>query len=154
MPKSKAMTGFGSKFALAADVSDIGEVASQWSEVIALKPPSDSTDTTEVTHFESSGRYREWIKTLIDGGEADIQVNLVPGSPTHLAMMEASASEDSYSYRFLIPKDKALGTFWQIDGDCLVTGFDPEVPLEDRMVATAHLKFTGARTEAAQAVTP
>lgn len=146
MPKSAAKTGFGSKFYLAAVAANINQVGSQWGEVIALKPPSDSTDTTEVTHFESPGRYREWIKTLIDGGEADIQVNLVPGNATHLAMMAASQSEDSFAYAFLIPK--GAGAFWKIQGDCLVTGFDPEVPLEDRMVATARLKFTGARTEA------
>lgn len=146
MPKSAAKTGFGSKFYLAAVAANINQVGSQWGEVIALKPPSDSTDTTEVTHFESPGRYREWIKTLIDGGEADIQVNLVPGNATHLAMMAASQSEDSFTYAFLIPK--GAGAFWKIQGDCLVTGFDPEVPLEDRMVATARLKFTGARTEA------
>lgn len=146
MPKSQAKTAFGSIFALAADVAQIGDAASEWGEVIQMKPPSDNTDTTEVTHFGSPGRYREWIKTLIDGGEADIVVNLVPGSATDLAMQAASASEDAYVYRFLIPKPD--GTMWQIDGDCLVTSFDRETPLEDRMTATAHLKFTGARTEA------
>lgn len=146
MPKSAAKTGFGSKFFLAADVADINQAASQWGEVIALKPPSDTYDTTEATHFESPGRYREWIKTLIDAGEADIQVNLVPGNATHLAMVAAAQAEDSYTYCFLIPK--GAGAFWRIQGDCLVTGFDPEVPLDDRMVATARLKFTGARTEA------
>lgn len=148
--KSQAKTGFGSKFFLSAvAITAVNQAASQWAEVIALKPPSNTTDTTEVTHFESAGRFREWIKTLIDGGEADIQVNLVPGSATHLAMMEASESEDSHFYRFLIPAP--AGAMWQIDGECLVIGFDPEVPMEDRMVATARLKFTGARTEAAAA---
>lgn len=147
MAKSKAKTGFGSIFMLSAvPITEANASAATFDEVIALKPPSDSTDTTEVTHFQSAGRYREWIKTLIDGGEADIQVNLVPGSPTHLAMQAASQSEDAYYYRFLIPAPD--GAFWQIDGEALVTSFDPEVPLEDRMVATSHLKFTGARTEA------
>lgn len=149
MAKTAAKTGFGSKFALAADVADISDIESQWGEVIALKPPSDTTDTVEATHFGSPDRYREWIKGLIDGGEADIGVNLVPGSATHLAMMAASQSEDSYTYQFLIPR--ATGTFWKITGDCLCVGFDPEVPLDDRMTATARLKFTGARTEAAAA---
>lgn len=153
MAKSKARTGFGSKFFLAASVADIALAASQWAEVISLKPPSDSTDTAETTHFESPGRYREWIKTLIDGGEGDIVVNMVPGSATHLAMTAASQSEASYTYRFLIPAETA-GDFWQIEGDCLVTSFDPEVPLEDRMTATARLKFTGARTEAAHVPAP
>lgn len=146
MPKSQAKTGFGSVFALAVDEATIDLGGTEWAEVIAMKPPSDNTDTTEVTHFGSEGRYREWIKTLIDGGEADITVNLVPGSATHLAMQAASQAEDAYRYRYLIPKPD--GSMWQIDGDCLVTSFDPETPLEDRMTATARLKFTGARTEA------
>lgn len=149
MPKSKAKTGFGAKFSLSATVADIDLPASEWAEVTQLKPPSSHWDTAEVTHFQSADYFREWIKTLRDGGEADIQVNLVKGSATDLAMQAADASPDAFSYKFFIPNDTVGG--WEVSGFCLVTSYDPEVPLGDRMLATAHLKFTGARTEAAGA---
>lgn len=149
MPKSKAKTGFGAKFMLSAAAADIDLPASEWAEVIALKPPSSSWDTAEVTHFQSASQFREWIKTLRDGGEADIQVNLVKGSATDLAMQAAEADPNSYTYKFWIPNDTAGG--WEITGDALVTSYDPEVPLGDRMLATSRLKFTGVRTEAAAA---
>lgn len=147
MPKSKAKTGFGSRFFLAADPADVSDAASEWAEVTGLKPPSSSWDTAEVTHFRSQDQFREWIKTLRDAGEADIQVNLVKGSPTDLAMQAADASAEAFFYQFWIPNDTAAG--WLITGYALVTSYSPEVPLSDRMLATARLRFTGARTEAA-----
>ncbi len=149
MPKSKALTGFGSKFAMAATLLALPNVASEWAEVIAMKLPSDSWDTAEVTHFGSANRRREHIKTLIDGGEADIQVNLIPGSVTDLAAQAAAASPDAYFYQFLIPN--GLGGFWKVSGDLLAITYDRETPLEDRMTATITVKFTGDRTEALQA---
>lgn len=146
MPKSAARTGFGSYFAMAAALADIDDEESVWAEVTGLKPPGETWDTAEATHFGSPGRRREWIKTLIDGGEADIVVNYVPGSPTDLAMQAAFASEDAFFYMFFIPK-KVGG--WLIKGEVLVTGLEPEVPLDERMQKTARLKFTGDKTEAA-----
>lgn len=150
--RSKAKTGFGAKFSLAAVEADVDQAAKEWAEVIAMKPPSSSWDTAEVTHFGSPDLFREWIKTLRDGGEADIQVNMVKGSTTDLAMQAADASPNAFFYKFFIPNDTAGG--WVVKGETLVTGYDPEVPLEDRMVATARLKFTGTRTEAAGVVGP
>jgi hypothetical protein len=147
MPKSKAKTGFGTRFFLAADVADVSDAASEWAEVTALKPPSSSWDTAEVTHFRSAEQFREWIKTLRDAGEADIQVNLVKGSATDLAMQAADASPEAFAYQFWIPNDTVSG--WLVKGYALVTSYEAEVPLGDRMLATARLKFTGARTEAA-----
>ena len=149
---SQAKTGFGSKFALAATAALLtaGGAGVDWAEVTALKPPSDSADTEEVTHMESPDGRREWIKTLIDSGEADIEVNLVAGSPTDLAMSVAMLSPDAFYYKMAIPA-AARGKFWVITGLCLVTGYDRGTPIAGKMSGTARLKFTGTRTEAASA---
>lgn len=151
LPPSKAKTGFGSKFALAATsiLAAGGGDGVDWSEVKGLKPPSDSWDTAEVTHFQSPDQRREWIKTLIDSGEADIAVNLVPGGATDLAMQAANNSPDASFYVMMIPK--GAGAYWKITGQCLVTGYDRDVTIGDAMAATAKLKFTGTRVEAAAA---
>ena len=148
MPKSEARTAFGAKFFLAAALADVALAANQWGEVVGLKPPSETWDTAEATHFGSPDRRREWIKTLIDSGESDIQVNLIPGNATYVAMGVAFESEDAFYYQFWIPK-KVGG--WLITGTCLVIGLEPDTPLDDRMTRTARLKFTGTKTEAASA---
>lgn len=149
---SKAKTGFGSKFALAATAALLtaGGAGVDWAEVTSLTPPADTADTEEVTHFESPDMRREWIKTLIDSGEADIEVNLVAGSATDLAMQTAMLSPDAFYYKMAIPAADR-GKFWVITGLCLVTGYTRGVPISGKMSGTARLKFTGTRTEAASA---
>lgn len=149
---SKARTGFGSKFACAASAAALtaGGAGVDWAEVTALTPPSDTADTEEVTHMESADGRREWIKTLIDSGEADIECNLVAGSPTDLAMQAAMLSPDAYYYKMAIPAAER-GKYWVITGLCLVTGYNRGTPIAGKMTGTARLKFTGTRTEAASA---
>lgn len=147
---SKARTGFGSKFACAASAAALtaGGAGVDWAEVTALTPPSDTADTEEVTHMESPDARREWIKTLIDSGEADIECNLVAGSATDLAMQAAMLSPDAYYYKMAIPAAER-GKFWVITGLCLITGYTRGTPIAGKMTGTARLKFTGTRTEAA-----
>lgn len=151
VPPSKARTGFGAKFSLAATAALLtaGVAGVDWAEVTALTPPSDTVDTEEVTHFESADARREWIKTLIDSGEADVEVNLVPGGETDLAMQAATLSPEAHYYKMALPKGD--GKFWLITGLCLVTGYSRATPIAGAMKATARLKFTGTRTEAASA---
>jgi hypothetical protein len=147
---SQAKTAFGAKWSLAASTTLLTTNTpgtTEWGEVTALTPPGDTSDTAEVTHFQSDGSRREYIKTLIDSGEADIEVNLVPGGLTDIAMQAASLSRDVSYYSMLLPK--AGGTFWKISGQCLVTGFSRTTPIGEAMKATARIKFTGQRTEAA-----
>ncbi len=148
---SKARTGFGSKFAYAASAAALtaGGAGVDWAEVTSLAPPGDTADTEEVTHMESADRRREWIKTLIDSGEADVVVNLVPGGPTDLAMQAAVLAEDYGFYKMAIPK--GAGKFWLITGTVLITGYTRETPIAGAMKGTARLKFTGTRTESDQA---
>lgn len=149
VPPSKARTGFGAKFSLAVSAAALTANAAgvEWAEVTALTPPSDTADTEEVTHMQSPDGRREWIKTLIDSGEADIEVNLVPGGVTDLAMQAAMLSPDAWYYKMAIPT--GAGQFWLITGLCLVTGYNRATPIAGAMKGTARLKFTGTRTEAA-----
>lgn len=151
VPPSKARTGYGTKFALAATAAALvaGGEGVDWAEVKGLAPPADTADTSEVTHFQSPNMTREWIKTLIDSGEADIEVNLVPAGATDLAMQAAMAAQDAQFYKMALPKSAT--TYWLINGSCLVVGYTRGVTIGDAMTATARLKFTGTRTEAASA---
>lgn len=50
------------------------------SEITGVGGPNCTRDFIDVTHMESTGDYREWITSLIDGGELTLQANHLPGT--------------------------------------------------------------------------
>ena len=73
----------------------------------------------------------------------------VYGGATDLAMQAAMAAQDAQYYKMALPKSAT--SFWVIQGQCLVVGYTRGVTIGEAMEATARLKFTGTRTEAADA---
>jgi hypothetical protein len=58
--------------------------------------PEQKADKDEVTN-QSSGVYKEWIPTLIDGGDVTANTNYIPGNASQqalLAAMQARTLED------------------------------------------------------------
>lgn len=47
-------------------------------EVTSIDPPTEEADDIEVTHFESPGKRKEYIRGLIDTGEASFTLNWNP----------------------------------------------------------------------------
>lgn len=139
-----AITGYGSEFWLANAL----DVLTEMGELIALEPGSDEWGTTEATHFKSPGRRREYIKTLIDGGQGNFQLNWLPGGATDVVISAAHLAAEAKAYKMVVPS--STGT-WEIEGEVLVVSRTPTVPLDDRMTCQVTLQFTGARTEAAGA---
>ena len=135
-----AKLGWGSEF----HMGDVGGTLAEIAEVISIQPPTHSADTVEATHMKSPARFREFIAGLLDGGEADIQTNLAPGSVSDLAMQAAVG--EAQEYKIVIP---STGGQWQATGALIVTGYVRETPIDDRMTATLSVKFSGASTEAA-----
>ena len=134
--------GWGSEF----HIDDALDVLTEISEVTSLKPPMHTADTVEATHMKSPSKFREYIAGLLDGGEADVTMNLVPGSASDILCRAAvGATRD---YKIVIP---TTGGTWEATGQVIVTGYDRETPIDDRMTATLNVKFTGAATEAAGA---
>lgn len=139
-----ALIGWNASFWL----DNAGGTLTQIAEVTAITPPNPQTADVEVTHFKSANRRREYISGLIEDGEGTFEMNLVPGSPSDILIREAQNSGTTRSYRLIIPN---AGTGWQIDGDCIVKGYERSIPIDDKMMATVTVRFTGASTEAAVA---
>jgi predicted secreted protein len=139
-----AAIGYGAEFWLENESS----VLTQLAEITSVTPPNSQTADVEATHMLSPNRRREYIAGLIDDGEGTFEMNLVPGSTTDTLIRTAQTAGDNRQYRIVIPD----GTFgWKIEGTCIIKGYERKVPIDDRMMATLTIRFSGAATEAAAA---
>lgn len=141
---SDALIGWDAEFWLDNASGTLTQIA----EVTAITPPNPQTADVEVTNFKSAGRRREYISGLIEDGEGTFEMNLVPGSASDVLLRAAQNDGAVRSYRIILP---TAGNGWQIDGDCIVKGYERSIPIDDRMTATVTVRFTGASTEAAVA---
>ena len=137
-----AKIGWGAKFSLTNALAVLTEI----SELTGIGVPQDEVDTVEATHFGSPQARREYIAGLVESGDGEFEINYVPGSATDLLIRAAIA--DRAQRQYLIELPTATGT-WEISGECVVTGFGRQIPIDDRMSATIMVKFSGAVTEAA-----
>jgi hypothetical protein len=62
-----------------------------------------------------------------------------------------AAIDDGVARDFKIVLPVADGSTWEITGDCIVKGWERNIPIDDRMTATLSVRFTGSPAEAAGA---
>lgn len=139
MPNSQAMLGYGSVFQIAAESSP--DLYVDLAEVTSITPPSADVDQIDVTHMTSPNRYREFIDGLIDAGECSLDINFVPGNSTDVRMFELLnlpiGTDHNRNLRISFPN----GRTWSFRG--VLTGYEPDVPVDDRMTATVTFKVSG-----------
>ena len=138
MTATRAIIGYGTTV-------DVGDSASPgtWTrlqEVIEVTPPNMQVDDVEATHFTSDNRTREYISGLIEGGEASVGMNRIPGSATEILLMNLQTTGTKVQVLITWPN----GTTWMFLGH--VKGYETSSPIDDRMTATATLKVDGAQT--------
>jgi len=140
-----AQIGYGAELWLdnaSGTLTELGEITS-----ISLPNPQQAT--VEATHFKSPNRRREYIAGLIEDGEGTFEMNYDPGSATDTLIRAALSDGVTRDYKIVLP-DGASDT-WEVSGQCVVTGYERNVPIDDRMTATLTVRFTGDSTEAAGA---
>lgn len=83
------------------------------SDVISFGVPDEQMDEVEVTHSESPGGYKEYIRTWIDGGEASVGLNWRPDvHATHASLLADKADGLRRYYRFVLPGGMETVTFY------------------------------------------
>jgi len=101
--------------------------------------------TAEVTNQSSAGRFREFIATVIDGGEIAFEINYVPTNATHDASTGlVSVLESGVTTNFKLIFPDATSTTWDFAG--IVTGFEPSAPVDGAMAASVTIKVSGQPT--------
>lgn len=144
---TQAAIGFNTLF----QIFDTGASPDAWTtvaEVTKITPPAIARDAQDATHTESAGGWKEFIPGLKDGGEVSIEMNFIPkGAGVALILAQFNASAVTQC-RILFPDGShtspITSTKWAFNAVC--TGFAPEAPIDNTMVATAKFKVTGQPT--------
>lgn len=138
MVATRAIIGYGTTVAV-SDTSSPG-VWTSLAEVTEVSPPNLQVDDVEATHFISDNRTREYISGLIEGGEASVGMNRIPGSTTEILLMGLQTSGTKIQVLITWPNS----TTWMFLGH--VKGYETSSPIDDRMTATVTFKVDGSQT--------
>lgn len=134
---TQARIGHGTLFKIGNGATP--EVFTTVGEVTSITPPGMSRDAIDATHEESPDGWREFIGGLKDGGEVALELNFVPGSATTILLLaEIEAAPGNKQIVF------TTGEVFSFRALC--TNFEPEAPLDDKMVASATYKVSGKPT--------
>lgn len=144
---SQARIGYGTL--LERRTSAAGASPEVWqliAERTSIGGPSMSRDAPDVTHMDSPGGWREFVPGLKDGGEVPVEGNFIPKNATQNAEtgILAEFSQDVAGHWRITFPDGSPETVWEFDA--IMTGFEPSMPVDDKMTFSATLKVTGEPT--------
>lgn len=106
-------------------------------EITNIGGPSMSRGTIDVTSFDSTGGYREFIAGLRDAGEVTLSMNFTASG--YSDMKDDFESDDARNYQIVLP-DTATTTL-QFAG--LVTQLPLDIPLDDKVSCDVTIKVSG-----------
>ena len=135
--------GLGVEFAVGDGASP--EVFTKVAEVLSVGGPSLSRDTPEATHTDSTAGYKEFIAGMKDGGEVTINMNFLPADASQdlaTGLLGDFGTDTPINYQITFPYSPTVA--WTFAG--FITGFEPDVPIEDRMTASVTFKVSGQPT--------
>lgn len=131
---TSAAIGSGATFKIGNGATPI-EVFTAIAEVTSISVPSISVDAVEATHLGSGGN-REYIVGLADGGEIAVELNFTKGG--------YAALEAKLKTKFNVEIAEPGGAEWA--ASVILTALSAEIPLDDRMTASATFKVSGLPT--------
>lgn len=123
-----------------------GTAGTAVAQVTNISGPGISVDTYDVTSHDSTGKWREFVSGLKDGGEISLDLNFDPAGATQKAaaggLLFDMTAGTSTSYA-LVFSDSAT-TSWTFSA--FVTAFEPAAPHDGKLSATCTLKITANPT--------
>ena len=124
------------------------EVFTKIAEVLNISGPSLARDTVDVTSMDSPDQWREFIAGLKDGGEVTFDVIYDPVDATIepsgglLSELDLASGAAATNYK-LVFSDPATTTW---DFAAILTGFEPNEAVDDKVMASVTLKISGKPT--------
>jgi predicted secreted protein len=147
MPGSASNARLGYGTLLKRRISTSPDVYQLVAERVSLGGPSMSRDTPDVTHMDSPNGWREFLPGLKDGGEIPIEGNFVPDDPSHnvaTGLLSEFYNDMRGHWRIEFPLTGSPAIFWEFDG--ILSGFDTDMPVDDKLSFTATVKLSGEPT--------
>jgi hypothetical protein len=137
MAATKAKSGKGTLLRL-GDGATPTEGFTTVLEVKSIDGPSETAELEDVTHMESPSDYKEYIPTLLDGGELAFEANLVPGDPEQEILTAALQARARKNARVIVP-----GGLKRYEFAVVVTRMSRSFPTNASMKLAGTLKITG-----------
>lgn len=114
-------------------------------QVNSVSGPGFSADAIEKTHMKSPEAFREFMAGLIDGGEVSFDCNFLPGNATQMAstgVVFIMKNRQVRNWQITLPGSPSVA----ISFPAVVTGWEPDMPVDDKMTLAISLKVAGAPT--------
>jgi predicted secreted protein len=119
------------------------EVFTTIPECIKLACPNQKFDILDVTSHDSSGGYREYIPGLIDGENAQADVNMIPSNATHILCRTNALARTKTNFQIIFPGG---GTGAQVAFAGYLVGLVPQADAGAVLKETITVKVTGTQT--------
>lgn len=122
-----------------------GEVFTTIAELRDITGPNLALGTEEVTPQTATGGYREYVPTLLAGGEVTFDLNFVPTDNTQdfpAGLIKDMTDKTLRNFQIVWPDSGT--TTWALSA--YVTGFVPGAPVEGSLSASVTLLISGQPT--------
>ncbi|GFH38917.1 phage tail tube protein [Streptomyces pacificus] len=132
------MDGFGVQ--LKRGDGEVSETFTAIADVTNLSGPGLSRETLDVTSHGSPDAYMEFLGGLKDAGEVSADINYQPA--VHDVLVDDFDDPAPRNYQIVFPDSGA--TTWTVKA--ILTGFEPEMPYDDKATASLTFKISGKPT--------
>jgi hypothetical protein len=112
-------------------------------EVIDISGPEQKAEKDDVTNQSSPNFYKEWIPTLLDGGDVSFNANFVPGATEQGNLLSAMQARTLEPFTLTPPTPYAANV---ISFDAYVTDWDIKTPHNKKATLQVKLAVTGPVT--------
>ena len=119
------------------------EIFATIAEVKDIKGPAMKADVEDATSHDSTEGWKEYIPTLIEGGDVSFDIQFVPTGATHsyvAGVLKLMVDRTLRNFRLLFPDT----TTWTLPA--YVTEFTPENTLKGISMASITLQVSGKPT--------
>lgn len=123
-----------------------GTLVYEAKQVVSFTLPNPEFEEVESTHLKSANRYREFIDSLVNGGEVQVVLNFRPLSDTHTKLLAWRDSREIRAIEFHVPESGTVVVEVGTTGKCNM--IDPgEVAADGKMEATVTIRIATPATQ-------
>lgn len=110
-------------------------------EVRSIGDVGPEAEMIDVTNFDSTAGWKEFIPGLIDGGEVQIEMNFIPGNSSQQGLRTNLTGRSSATYSVVWTD---TGETWSFTA--YVQSIKPRGGVAEALTATVTFKITGQMT--------
>lgn len=110
-------------------------------EVLDIDGPEQEAETDEVTNQSSPSNYKEYISTLLDGGDVKFKCNRIPGDSSQAGLLTALQGRGLEAFTLDDPNSVETISF-----DARVKKWGTKYPVGKAATLDITLKITGPVT--------